>query len=85
MKKFIPSLIAALIFSASLQGQQKKPVSVNSGSSEVRKLAYADSRRLAEIFKDLHANPELAFLEVPITVIKCMILCWSAFQTQRYL
>lgn len=30
---------------------------------QVKQLAYADSARLVTIFKDLHSNPELAFLE----------------------
>ncbi len=31
---------------------------------QVKKLAYQDSARLTEIFKDLHQNPELGFMEV---------------------
>ncbi len=30
----------------------------------VKQMAYADSLRLVEIFKDIHQNPELAFMEV---------------------
>ncbi|HLF32825.1 MAG TPA: amidohydrolase, partial [Cyclobacteriaceae bacterium] len=30
---------------------------------KVNRLAYGDSARLVEIFKDLHANPELSFME----------------------
>lgn len=33
-------------------------------TTKVRQLAYADSARLAQIFIDLHKNPELAFMEV---------------------
>ena len=32
--------------------------------TQVKKLAVADSMRLVEIFKDLHQNPELGFMEV---------------------
>jgi amidohydrolase len=32
-------------------------------TSEVQRLAYIDSARLVGIFKDLHANPEIAFME----------------------
>ena len=31
---------------------------------QVKQLAYADSLRLVEIFKDIHQNPELGFMEV---------------------
>src|SRR5688572_18545336 len=31
---------------------------------QVKQIAYADSSRLVEIFKDIHQNPELAFKEV---------------------
>lgn len=31
---------------------------------QVKQLVYADSARLVELFKDLHQNPELAFMEV---------------------
>jgi len=33
-------------------------------NKEIKKLAHEDSARLTEIFKDLHQNPELAFMEV---------------------
>lgn len=33
-------------------------------TKQVKQLAYADSVRLVEIFKDLHQNPELGFMEV---------------------
>jgi len=33
-------------------------------STQVKQMAYADSSRLVEIFKDLHQNPELGFMEV---------------------
>ena len=42
-------------------------ITVNSFSqplTRVKKLAVADSIRLVEIFKDLHQNPELGFMEV---------------------
>ena len=31
---------------------------------QVKQMAYADSLRLVEIYKDLHQNPELGFMEV---------------------
>jgi amidohydrolase len=33
-------------------------------NTQVKHFAYTDSSRLVEIFKDLHRNPELAFMEV---------------------
>ncbi|MGL6267619.1 MAG: M20/M25/M40 family metallo-hydrolase, partial [Chitinophagaceae bacterium] len=30
---------------------------------EIKKMAYADSARLVDIFKDIHENPELGFME----------------------
>ncbi len=33
-------------------------------TQKVKQMAYADSIRLVEIFKDLHQNPELAYMEV---------------------
>ncbi len=33
-------------------------------NKQVKQMAYADSLRLVEIFKDLHQNPELGFMEV---------------------
>lgn len=33
-------------------------------AKQVKEMAYADSQRLVEIFKDLHQNPELGFMEV---------------------
>ncbi|HRH66198.1 MAG TPA: hypothetical protein PLU53_07870, partial [Bacteroidia bacterium] len=31
---------------------------------QVKQMAYADSLRLVEIYKDIHQNPELGFMEV---------------------
>ena len=33
-------------------------------NNQVKQMAYADSARLTEIFKDIHQNPELGFMEV---------------------
>jgi amidohydrolase len=48
----------------SLSAQSKKNKPASTDPTEIRKQAYSDSGRLADIFKDIHANPELAFLEV---------------------
>jgi hippurate hydrolase len=43
---------------------QKKNPTVFSGQQIISQLAYADSGRLVEIYKDLHQYPELGFQEV---------------------
>ena len=53
--KALVFLTLILLIGTSLQAQSSK---------EVKQMAYADSLRLVEIFKDLHQNPELGFMEV---------------------
>lgn len=48
-------LTVFILIVATLQAQITK---------QVKQMAYADSLRLVEIFKDIHQNPELAFMEV---------------------
>ncbi len=49
-------LFTAILFSAvTLQAQTSK---------RVHQMAYADSLQMVELFKDLHQNPELGFMEV---------------------
>lgn len=48
-------LTATLLTVTTLQAQTTK---------QVKQMAYADSLRLVEIFKDIHQNPELGFMEV---------------------
>ena len=36
---------------------------------QLKQMVYADSLRLVEIFKDIHRNPELAFMEVRTSAI----------------
>ncbi|MGB4772268.1 MAG: amidohydrolase [Chitinophagaceae bacterium] len=43
---------------------QKKNNTIFSGQQIISQLAYADSGRLVEIYKDLHQHPELGFQEV---------------------
>lgn len=54
-KKISIFLTAVLLTVATLQAQTTK---------QVKQMAYADSLRLVEIFKDIHLNPELGFMEV---------------------
>jgi amidohydrolase len=56
MKNKLVFLLSVLILaSASLQAQISK---------QVKQMAYADSLRLVDMYKDLHQNPELGFMEV---------------------
>lgn len=48
-------LTAILPVTMTLQAQNSK---------QVKQMAYADSSRLVEMFKDIHQNPELGFMEV---------------------
>ncbi|MGL6268231.1 MAG: amidohydrolase, partial [Chitinophagaceae bacterium] len=43
---------------------QKKGITGSSNVPAIKQMAYADSSRLVEIYKDLHQNPELGFMEV---------------------
>ena len=56
MKNIISILICMLISAGLLI-----PAKIH---GQVKLMAYSDSLRLVEIFKDLHQNPELAFMEV---------------------
>jgi amidohydrolase len=61
MKTKATYFFSVIVFISSvLQAQPGKPV---------KQMAYADSSRLVEIFKDLHQNPELAFMEVRTAAI----------------
>jgi hippurate hydrolase len=50
------SFLTAVIFVATFTQAQT--------SGQVKQMAYSDSPRLVQIFKDLHQNPELGFMEV---------------------
>jgi hippurate hydrolase len=62
--KYISLTGLALIISMVPGMAQKKNTGVFSGQQAIAQLAYADSGRLVEIYKDLHQNPELGFQEV---------------------
>jgi amidohydrolase len=56
MKNILSLFLALMAFTTTvLQAQPTKLV---------KQMAYADSTRLVEMFKDLHQNPELGFMEV---------------------
>ncbi len=56
MKNKITSLLTAIVLiAATLNAQTAK---------QVKRMAYADSLRLVAMYKDLHQNPELGFMEV---------------------
>ncbi|MBL0358538.1 MAG: amidohydrolase [Chitinophagaceae bacterium] len=50
-------------------------------SKEVHQMAYADSARLVQIFKDIHQNPELGFMEVRTSGIIAKELRALGYQT----
>ena len=53
-------LTAVILIAVTSQAQTHK---------QVKQMAYADSLRLVEIFKDIHQNPELGFMEVRTSAI----------------
>ena len=55
MKHTSISILLAIVLSATLQAQINK---------RIHQMAYADSLRMVEMYKDLHQNPELGFMEV---------------------
>lgn len=69
------SALTALFFNvlfflpSSISAQTKKPNASAIIISEVKQMATADSLRLVEIFKDIHQNPELGFMEVRTAAI----------------
>ena len=67
LPKTLASFLVGLIFlTESLFAQSKKSSAskVAIDIASVKQMAYADSLRLVEIFKDIHQNPELGFMEV---------------------
>jgi amidohydrolase len=57
-------LIAILLAHTAVVAQQKKGVAGATDVTAVKQMAYADSVRLVDMYKDLHQNPELGFMEV---------------------
>jgi len=56
MKNKATSILTVILFTAVTAHAQP--------NNQVKQMAYADSARLVEIYKDLHQNPELGFMEV---------------------
>jgi hippurate hydrolase len=56
-------ITALLVFSVHTHAQSSRPVAATA-INNIRTMAYADSLRLVDIYKDLHQNPELGFMEV---------------------
>ena len=69
------SKLTAIFFSAlfflpsSIFAQTKKSNAPAINVSEVKQMAYSDSLRLVEMYKDIHQNPELGFMEVRTAAI----------------
>lgn len=69
-QKILSFLMAAFILSGTaLLAQTKKPAINASSVTVIKQMAYADSSRLVDIYKDLHQNPELGFMEVRTSAI----------------
>lgn len=65
-------LLIVLCFSISATAQKKKPAKSGGAVSllpEINKLVEADSAHLVQLFKDIHANPELGFMETRTAAI----------------
>jgi amidohydrolase len=63
-------LLIISVITANIVWAQKTAVGKSSlPISEIKKLAYADSARLVNIFKDIHENPELGFMETRTAAI----------------
>lgn len=57
-------LITILFANTTSVAQQKKGVKGSINVMAIKQMAYADSVRLVDMYKDLHQNPELGFMEV---------------------
>ncbi len=57
-------LITILFANTTSVAQQKKGVKGFINVMAIKQMAYADSVRLVDMYKDLHQNPELGFMEV---------------------
>jgi amidohydrolase len=66
---FLISLFVATVSYS--QNNKVKPSQPATGgdAQQIKKMAYADSARLVTIFKDIHENPELGFMEVRTAAI----------------
>lgn len=66
MSNKITFLLIVILFTVgTLHAQTQKTNSKPAvGNKQVKQLAYSDSVRLVGIFKDIHENPELGFMEV---------------------
>ncbi len=63
--KILCTLVAAIIVTHSAGiAQNKKAFTGTNNLPVIKQMAYADSARLVEMYKDLHLNPELGFMEV---------------------
>ena len=64
-------LVLLLFFTTANHAQSKKskPGNGSADYTKLKELAYADSSRLVEIFKDIHLHPETAFMEIRTAAI----------------
>jgi amidohydrolase len=65
IRKISCTFLGSLFFiPAALFAQPKKSVTSSINVPAIKQMAYADSSRQVEMYKDLHQNPELGFMEV---------------------
>jgi amidohydrolase len=86
MKPLVFICLSATLFSVTLFAQQNKKKTSTTGVIEVAKIkqmAYADSARLVDMFKDIHANPELPFMELRTAGIVAKELKSLGFDVQE--
>lgn len=62
-KTFFLSILLLLLIENAIVAQS------NISNPELNKLVDTDTKRLVEMFKDIHANPELGFMEVRTAAI----------------
>jgi amidohydrolase len=75
-KTFFLSILALLLIANTIVGQS------NSSNQELNKLVDTDAKRLVDMFKDIHANPELGFMEVRTAAIVAKDLKTLGFEVK---
>ncbi|MCU0380553.1 MAG: amidohydrolase [Chitinophagaceae bacterium] len=72
------SIISEFGYAQARKSNAGKATAINTGT--IRQMAYADSLRLVDTYKDLHQNPELGFMEVRTSGIIAKELQLLGFQ-----
>nr|WP_315175698.1 amidohydrolase [uncultured Flavobacterium sp.] len=75
-KTFFLLISALLLITNTIVGQS------NSSNQDLNKIVDADTKRLVEMFKDIHSNPELGFMEVRTAAIVAKELKTLGFEVK---